>query len=350
MRNSVSTSLSGVDPISKFPCRPNDSQAGMLVGLVIPTLNAGGHVDRMLRAIGSQTLRPARFLVIDSSSRDDTAARFREAGAEIRTIAREDFDHGATRQMAVDALADMDIIIFLTQDAIPADPQAFRNLIAPFHDSRTCLTYGRQLPSPGAGPIGAHARLYNYPDRSDARRLADAARLGIKTVFCSNSFAAYRRDALQRVGGFPAVTIFGEDTQAAAKLIRDGGIVRYVADARVYHSHDYRMTEEFRRYFDIGVLHGTSPDLLESFGGAEGEGLRFVQSELRYLREHAAHLIPASLIRTALKYGGYRVGRLSAILPDALNRCLSLNRGYWGKPRAGAEAETALDASTGRPR
>lgn len=299
------------------------------IGLVIPTLNAGPCLDRLLPALQRQTLVPARFLVIDSSSRDETAARFRAAGAEVRIIAPEDFDHGATRQMAVDMMTDADFIIFLTQDAIPAHPNAFANLVAPFRDSEVGAAYGRQLPSPEAGPIGAHARLFNYPDRSHVRTMADARRIGIKTVFCSNSFAAYRRAALLAAGGFPKGTIFGEDMLAAAALLKQGWRICYAAEARVYHSHDYSLAEEFRRYFDIGVLHGTHSELLRPFNRMGGEGLRFLGSELNYLRTHALPVIPLALLHTLSKCGGYQLGRVAKFLPAAFNLRVSMNRQYW---------------------
>ena len=323
------------------------------VGLVIPTLNAGDHLDRMLPALRGQTLVPARFLVIDSSSRDDTAARFRAAGAEVRIIAPESFDHGATRQMAADMLNDVEFIIFLTQDAIPAHPEAFANLIAPFRDPDAGASYGRQLPSPDAGPIGAHARLFNYPERSHVRAMADAPRFGIKTIFCSNSFAAYRRTALMEAGGFPEGTIFGEDMLMAASLLQQGRHICYAAEARVFHSHDYGLSEEFRRYFDIGVLHGTQADVLRPFDRMGGEGLRFLGSELKYLRIRAAHAIPLALLRSLLKYGGYRLGRVARYLPLALNRRLSMNRRYWMNRTnrltiSDAHRTTAKKARTGR--
>jgi glycosyltransferase involved in cell wall biosynthesis len=323
------------------------------VGLVIPTLNAGNHLDRLLPALRSQTLVPARFLVIDSSSRDETVARFRAAGAEVRLIAPESFDHGATRQMAVDVLDDVEFIIFLTQDAIPAHPEAFAKLIAPFRDSDVGATYGRQLPSPEAGPIGAHARLFNYPERSHVRTMADAPRIGIKTIFCSNSFAAYRRAALIEAGGFPEGTIFGEDMLVAASLLQRGRRVCYAAEAKVYHSHDYGLAEEFRRYFDIGVLHDTQSELLRPFNRMGGEGLRFLGSELSYLRTRAVNVIPLALLRTLLKYGGYRLGRVAQYLPVALNRRLSMNRRYWMNRTSrlaisDAKQTTAKKAQTGR--
>jgi rhamnosyltransferase len=59
--------------------------------------------------------------------------------------------------------------------------------------------------------------------------------LGIKSIFISNSFAAYRRSALLAVGGFRKDVIFGEDTVTAARLLLSGYQVAYSAQACVYH-------------------------------------------------------------------------------------------------------------------
>ena len=65
-------------------------------------------------------------------------------------------------------------------------------------------------PGRGANPIEAHARLFNYPPVSAIRSLEDAAAMGFKAIFFSNSFGAYRRTALEQVGGFPKESNFGE--------------------------------------------------------------------------------------------------------------------------------------------
>lgn len=298
-------------------------------GLIIPVLNAGPYLNRLGPALQTQTLQPPKFMVIDSASTDDTVARFRALGAEVRVIDKRMFDHGRTRQQAVERLVDADVVVFLTQDAVPADPDALRNLVGAFEDPRVGAAYGRQLPAPDATPIAAHARLFNYPEASEHRSLADVRRLGIKTAFCSNSFAAYRREALLDAGGFPARTIHGEDMLAVAAMLAKGWHVRYVANARVYHSHNYTIGEEFRRYFDIGVLHGSHPDLIARFGVPEGEGLRFLRSELNYLSRAAPLLIPSALARTGAKYLGYRLGRHERHLPTTLKRRVCMNRGYW---------------------
>ncbi|MCZ6609441.1 MAG: glycosyltransferase family 2 protein [Alphaproteobacteria bacterium] len=299
------------------------------LALVIPTLDAGRHVDRMVTALKAQTLRPSRFLVIDSGSSDDTVARFSDAGAQIHTIPPSEFDHGGTRQLAVDMLPDAEFVIFLTQDAVPAHPEAFANLVRAFDAARAGIAFGRQLPAPGAKPISAHARLFNYPGESYVRSLSDARRYGVKTVFCSNSFAVYRRAALTEAGGFPDRLIIAEDSVTAAAILAAGWTLHYVADARVYHSHDYTLTQEFRRYFDIGVLHAMAGGLVERFGRPEGEGRRFVNSELSYLLRKGPALIPLALVRTVSKYVAYRLGHIERHLPQGLKRRISMNSRYW---------------------
>ncbi len=163
---------------------------------------------------------------------------------------------------------------------------------------------------------------------------------GFKSIFFSNAFGAYRRDALMSVGGFPSDVIFGEDTVAVARLHRAGWKTVYVADAAVRHSHSYSIGQEFRRYFDIGVLHARESWLIEHFGNASGEGRRFVLSELKYLIRHGAQYVPSAVTRTFAKYLGYRIGRCESSIAAWLKRHLGMNRHYWSK-----QGETAKSVS-----
>ncbi|MDP3535311.1 MAG: glycosyltransferase [Halomonas sp.] len=300
------------------------------IGLCVPTLNAGPLWKEWLaRTLPAAT--PYRVLVIDSSSDDDTADAARAAGLEVLVIERGEFDHGGTRQRALLLLDDCDIVIFLTQDALLADAKAFNNLIAAFDNPQVGAAFGRQLPHANATPIAAHARLFNYPSSSRTVSREDASTLGIKTAFLSNSFAAYRREALLAAGGFPSGTILSEDMVAGARLLQQGWQLAYCAEACVHHSHNYSMFEEFRRYFDIGVFHHREAWLLAWLGTAESEGKRYVLSELRYLLRHAPWRLPEAGMRTLLKYAGYRLGKLESRLPLGVKRQLSMHSRYWAK-------------------
>lgn len=297
------------------------------VGLCVPTLNAGARWPEWLERV-APLLNDVTLYVVDSSSTDDTARLARAAGARVRVIKRAEFGHGKTRDEML-RLMDADIAVFLTQDALLAEADDIRRLVATFDDPAVGAAFGRQLPHTNASRIAAHARGFNYPSRSYTASAADIPRLGIKTAFLSNSFAAYRRKALLDAGGFPHWTILSEDMIAGARLLQHGWKLAYCAEARVYHSHNYSLAEEAKRYFDIGVLHAREKWLLERLGKPEGEGARFVRSEMRYLWHNASWRLPEAGLRTLLKYAGYRMGRNEHRLPLWLKRRLSMHRSYW---------------------
>jgi rhamnosyltransferase len=300
----------------------------MNFAVVVPTLNAAAEWSEFAHALLG-CVEPHRVLIVDSASTDSTPELARKAHFRAEQIARSEFNHGATRQWAADLIPEAEIIVYLTQDAILTSRDSIANLLAYFDDSKIGAVCGRQLPRPGADPLEAHARLYNYPSEPNIRSLEARGRMGIKSIFISNSFAAYRRSALEAVGGFPVNVIFGEDTVLAGKLLLNGWKIAYAGDACVYHSHSYTVGQEFRRYFDIGVLHAREPWLLQEFGRASGEGKKFVLSELKYLRQTDASLIPRALTRTAAKLIGYRLGKMENMLNNGIKRRLSMHRHFW---------------------
>jgi len=279
------------------------------VCLCIPTLNAGNIWGEFVYALQTQTLQPSEILVLDSSSTDGTPELARRDSCRVVTIPHAEFRHGGTRQHAAELASGADVLVYLTQDSILADANALARLTAVFEDASVGAAYGRQLPRPGANPIEAHARLFNYPPVSAIRSLESTAAIGFKAIFFSNSFGAYRRTALEQAGGFPRESNFGEDTVMAARLLQSGWRIAYIAEAQVHHSHAYSYREEFRRYYRIGQLHVNEPWLLRDFGKASGEGRKFAMSEIQYLSRHAPWLIPEAMLRTGLKYLGYRSGR-----------------------------------------
>ncbi len=279
------------------------------VAVVIPTLNAAADWPSLVSPLLSCIL-PEQVLIIDSSSADGTAELASAAGFQVRSIPKEEYNHGGTRHLAAEILNQAEILVYLTQDVVLANPAALRALLTPFADPQVAASFGRQLPRSGAGPIEAHARIFNYPSKSSVRTLESRRKLGFKTIFFSNSFAAYRREALVAVGGFPSDTIFGEDSITAARFLLAGWKIAYAAEAKAYHSHSYNWRQDFKRYFDIGVLHSRESWLLREFGQTTGEGRRFVSSELKSLWPRFWWLIPSALVRTALKLVGYKLGKI----------------------------------------
>lgn len=303
----------------------------MKIGLCVPVYNNNPYTHQFINGILKQSIKPDIILVIMSGVDTSVESRFRNINAVVHKINAHNFDHGGTRQLACDCLPDVDFIIFMTQDSILAQTKSFENLLRCFSDDAVGVAYGRQLPRVEAHPIEAHARLFNYPAQSGVRSKKDIPRRGLKTIFVSNSFAAYRTDALRSVGGFTSPTIFGEDACVAAKMILKNWKIAYSASAEVYHSHNLSYTEEFRRYFDLGVFHAKEHWLLEMCGSPSAEGVRFVRSELNFLLQSQKSLIPGALYRSVLKWCGYRLGLVNQSLPESMRVSLSNNSSYWSK-------------------
>ena len=112
--------------------------------------------------------------------------------------------------------------------------------------------------------------------------------------------------------------------------------VAYAGNVQCRHSHNYSIAEEFERYFDMGVFHAREPWIRQTFGGAGGEGLRYVKSELKFLGLRHWYLWPSALLRNAVKLLGYKLGQQEAKLPVKLKRRLSMYKRYWDGPFASA--------------
>jgi len=296
--------------------------------LIVPTLNAGPLWCEWLDAFERQTVQP-ELLIVDSGSRDDTVEQAERRGFRVVRINKAQFNHGGTRQWAMSLVPSADVVMFMTQDAVLATSDAIARLLAVFDDLNIAAAYGRQLPRPGAGVIETHARLFNYGQVDYVVGPEDIARLGIKAAFFSNSFAAYRRSALNAVGGFPEHLILGEDTVVAGRLLLTGHRLAYCSKATVFHSHAYSAGQEFARYFDVGVLHGRERWMLERLGVPEGEGTRFLRSEMEYVMRQKPILLFDVLRRTACKYAGYRLGRMEQMLPIWLKRHIGMHKEFW---------------------
>ena len=300
------------------------------ISVIIPTRNGAETLPALLEQLAGQTVTVDELLIVDSQSSDETLEIAQQYDAQIVSIPQAEFDHGATRTMMAKR-ATGDLLVFFTQDVVPLSSDIIEKLTAPFHtDKNICISYGRQMPNPDASLFAAALRDFNYPAHSVIRYYDDRTKFGLKTVFVSNSCACYKKSMLAEIDYFPDSLIFGEDTCAAGRLLEKGYAMAYVAEAAVYHSHNYSLMHEFQRSFDIGVLHRTEHWLLETYGRAEGEGMRYVKFEFaRILKEKRYILLPLFFLRNCAKLIGYKLGSKYHVLPCWVLPKLSMHSSWW---------------------
>jgi len=298
------------------------------VSVIIPTRNGGKYLGRLFKTLKEQSVKPGQILVVDSSSNDDTTKICRDSGAELIKIEANEFDHGGTRNLAA-SRAIGDILVFMTQDALFKENRSLENLITPLENTTIAASYGKQIPKIDANPIEVFARSFNYPSVEVVKGIEDLPRLGIKTFFFSNACSAIKKIAYEEVGGFPEKTIMNEDMFLAVKLLMKGYKIAYQADAVVYHSHNYSLATQFKRYFDIGVFFNRNRWIRDS-AKSEKEGFKYLKEMLRFLVGNKEwNWIPYALLDTTVRFLGYRVGLSESSLPLSIKKKVSFNKGFW---------------------
>ena len=311
-----------------------------MVDIIIPTYKPDKRFIESLKLLNKQSMPVKDIIIIntdrgiwDSLYMDEEIAKLNlKSGFKLRHIAKEEFDHGASRNVGV-SLSDSEYFVCMTQDALPRDVYLVENLLRYMSDEIK-LSYARQEAYSNASEIEKFTREFNYPKEDIIKSEADRERLGIKTYFSSNVCAAYERASFDKLGGFKEGLILNEDMIYAAMLLKSGKKSVYVAEAVVYHSHDYTGRQQFNRNFDIAVSQVEAYEYFEGLK-SEGEGMRLVKLTLMHLLKNAKLLSCIKLIYiSACKYLGYRFGKKYKSLSQ--DKCIkySMNKSYWEKSDA----------------
>lgn len=307
----------------------------MKIDVIIPVYKPGQELFDLLDMLDRQTICPARIILMNTEEKYFTSLvygkRFPEKykNVEVYHLSKWEFDHGGTRRAGVEK-SDADIFVMMTQDALPVDDTLLENLTANLKGN-VAAAYARQLPAPDCREAEKLSRLFNYPGKSRIKTEADVKELGIKTYFCSNVCAAYRRDIYEQLGGFVRRAIFNEDMVFAAGAVKAGYGIAYEAKARVVHSHNYTNMEQLHRNFDLGVSQADHPEVFAGIP-SEAEGKKLVLATTKHLKQnHRIWELPGFCLQCAFKYAGYLLGKNYRKLPRKLILALTSNKEFWKK-------------------
>ncbi len=227
-------------------------------------------------------------------------------------------------------MSEAEFMLFMTQDAVPEDPVLIEKLLQAVQQKDTiAAAYGRQLPDDKVGVIETYTRQFNYPEESLIKGKEDLPRLGIKTYFCSNVCAMYRRDIYLKMGGFVTKTIFNEDMIMAANMVQAGYQIAYAAEAKVVHAHKYTYWQQLTRNFDMAVSQRQYREIFESVK-SESEGIRLVKQTASYLLHKGKwYLVPDLVMQSGFKFIGYKLGLRYEKLPMWFIRKVTMNPRFW---------------------
>lgn len=301
----------------------------LTVDVVIPTLKPDKRLNSLLLRLQKQTYPIEKIIIINTEEEYFDIDNYSNiSNLEVHHINEKEFDHGGTRNYGV-SLSDSDLVLMMTQDAVPAGKNMVEELVKPFADKDVVVVYGRQLPTPNCGLAEAYTRKFNYPDYDIVKSNSDILKMGIKAFFSSDVCAMYSRKEHQILGGFPNRTIINEDSIFAANAIQSGKKVYYAAKAEVIHSHNYTYIQQFHRNFDLGVSHRQFKEIYASVK-SEPEGIRLVKETANYLiNSGKSYLVLDLVLKSAAKFMGYRMGKIYEHLSrETILRC-TMNKNYW---------------------
>jgi rhamnosyltransferase len=314
--------------------------------VVVPTFNAGARFGELLERLRTQEASFAyEVLVIDSGSTDGTVELTRRYGASIYRVSRNEFGHGATRNLGV-SLARGEYVAFIVQDAVPLDERWLAPMVEDLEqDEMVAGVYGRQLPRPESSPL-TRVLVNSWPT-ADLRRREQFVRPPTlygtlppverrSLAMFDNVSSCVRRSVWEAIP-FEA-TRFAEDLRWSKKVVEAGYKIVYEPRSAVFHSHERGAFYDLRRYyvdqlalFDLFGLVST-PNLALLLQNILRASAYFY---LRLLRDEKSVVRTARLVPRALKYavfsqtGAYlavknrRLARVSPQISDRLDRFLS---------------------------
>ena len=305
----------------------------MKIDVIIPVYRPEKEFLLLLDRLERQTIPVQNIILMNTEEKYFEkliyGIRFEDRYPNVRIfhLPKWEFDHGGTRHQAV-LQSDADVFVTMTQDALPADDYLIEKLTRNL-SGQVAAAYARQLPRVDCRETEKASRHFNYPPVSRVKTSADIETLGVKTFFCSNVCAAYRRDVYDILGGFIKHTIFNEDMIYAAGAVKAGYGIAYEADAKVYHSHNYTNMQQLKRNFDLGVSQADHPEIFARIP-SESEGKKLVKETYAYLKgRKKLYLFPVFCIQCAFKYTGYLLGKSYRKLPRKLILKITNNREYW---------------------
>ena len=272
-----------------------------LASILVPTLNGEDDLVRLIPVLRRQGLDgELEIRVVDSDSRDATRQFLREHGIPVERIEAGEFGHATTRNRLARG-ARGEFLVFLSQDALPADDDFVANLIAPFDDPAVAAVQARVLPFPDQDPLTKRTALA-------LREARDRAPTEGEEPLFNNVASAIRSSVFAELP-FPDVG-FGEDLAWARAALARGARIAFAPEAIVYHAHAYEPREAFERYRVDAAFHRTRhgrrvrPSLASVLKGIAYE----VCEDLRFLQAGGGswgHLLRSPALRAAQVWGQF---------------------------------------------
>jgi rhamnosyltransferase len=297
------------------------------LSVLLLTKNGIRDLKHLLPALFSQQSIPSfEVIAIDSGSTDGTVELLRKFPVKLVEISPQTFHHARTRNLAA-SLAHGELLVFLSQDAVPTSNFWLRQLISSFDDPKVGAAYGRQLPKSRCVTERQDTFDMLYGTHKFVKDPAHPNELGYRFYHFSDVNAAVRRAAWHETR-FPEDLKVFEDLGIAKLMLDRGWKIVYEPEAAVFHSHNHGSLGLFRRYFDIGYTLKLLKiwDAPGTRSSISRDGWKMLKNKIRSTNGDPERPIWEGLQHHFVKSLGLFLGLNQDYLPLTLKRHLSAFR------------------------
>lgn len=204
--------------------------------IVLRSRNDAAHVHDTLRMLGRQTV-PFRLLALDNASTDGTREAVLAAATRLIDIPEGTYVPGRVLNLGMRETSGP-VVVFLNADCTPTNERWLEALLAGIEDPAIGAVFGRQIPRQDCEPLLAKDTLDTFGD--------GRAQAAWRHCF-SMAASAIRRQAWDEAA-FDESLRYSEDIDWTWRARLRGWAVRYVQEAAVLHSHNYSLSQSWRRH------------------------------------------------------------------------------------------------------
>ncbi len=206
---------------------PSGKPDARLVSVVMPAYNGEDIILDSIESVLSQTYKPIELTVVDDASRDNTYKKVKECKHQERVAFYKVIKHD--RNLGLAATLNHGIreshgkyITILHQDCVLADKDWIKNALDYFVDSKIAVVTGYYgIPPEKLGFVAKAFGIFRRQYHAASSKQAED-----EVTFSEGKCDVFRRDALERIGGFPErFRIAGEDLFVSYRIRQEGFLI-----------------------------------------------------------------------------------------------------------------------------
>lgn len=281
----------------------------MNVEIICPLYNAEEYLANLDKSLKQQkNVEIKKISYILTRSNDNTQNILNSINANYTVIEPEEFSHSLSREkIAMETKAD--ILVFITQDIEIRNDDWLKNLIEPIINNEAEAAFSRQLTK--YDNLEKYTREKNYPENSYIVSEKDIGTMGLKTFFFSDASSAIKAEVFKKLNGYDSKKLpTNEDMYIAHKLITNGYKIKYCSNSVVYHSHEFKLKQLYKRYYDTGLFFAQN-SFLDKYGTNKAGGGLAIYILKRAIQDKNGKALLEFLPNMATRFIGMKMGKVN---------------------------------------